>query len=200
MSSHAEATAFASKPEFAPKPDHRCTGPIWTKILSSWSIPGLVRPMSRRADGPGPMAGVTGPQPASACMRFERPGFTLIEVMVATALVGVVLITALTAAAADLRASRRAVASVEAAALADAVLARMELLSMDGAATLLDGRRAARFDPPLDRYRWQVETFPVPDERGLVEVTLRIAWPDGSLEVSTRKAVNRTRGLGSAGQ
>ena len=112
-------------------------------------------------------------------------GFTLLEVTVALAILGLVLVGAFAAEGADLRASRKAADSVEAAALAEHLLARMELLPPDEFARLFAGEEGW-IEPPLDRYRWHAAARPIPGESELAEVRVTLDWPGGSLAVDTR--------------
>ncbi|HEX2188692.1 MAG TPA: prepilin-type N-terminal cleavage/methylation domain-containing protein [Longimicrobiaceae bacterium] len=112
-------------------------------------------------------------------------GFTLVEVAAALAVAGLVLAGALGAAAADARASRGAAATVEASALAEDLLFRTPFLRWDSL-TAFGTQGEGRFAAPLDRYRWSIETAPVPGEPELVEATVVVAWTDGSFTASTR--------------
>lgn len=117
----------------------------------------------------------------------DRRGFTLLEVMVALALAGMVLVAALGVAAADLRASRRAAAVQEAATLADAVLERAALATRD---ELVAWERGAegRWQPPLDGYAWRVRAAPMAGEASLFAVQVEVSWAGGSFVAHTRVA------------
>lgn len=117
--------------------------------------------------------------------RSSSAGFTLIEVAAALSVTGLVLAGALGAAAADARASRGAVAVTEASALAEDLLFRTPFLRWDSL-TAFGTQGEGRFAAPLDRYRWAIETAPVPGEPELVEATVVVAWADGSYTASTR--------------
>ncbi|HEX2092404.1 MAG TPA: prepilin-type N-terminal cleavage/methylation domain-containing protein [Longimicrobiaceae bacterium] len=117
--------------------------------------------------------------------RRSSRGFTLIEVVAALAVTGLVLAVALGAAAADVRASRRARAVTEASALAEDLLFRTPFLRWDSL-TAFGSQGEGRFAAPLDRYRWRIETAPVPGEPELVEATVEVAWEEGAFTASTR--------------
>lgn len=119
--------------------------------------------------------------------RSRQRGFSLLEVVVALVVVGLTLAGALGAAAADIRASRKVADALEAAALADAVLARIELMSATELAEL-GANEAGRFGAPMERYHWRADVRPVSGELDLMEVHVSISWAGGSLEVSTRLA------------
>ncbi|MET0395802.1 MAG: prepilin-type N-terminal cleavage/methylation domain-containing protein [Longimicrobiaceae bacterium] len=117
--------------------------------------------------------------------RWSSGGFTLIEVAAALAVAGLVLAGALGAAAADARASRRAVATTEAAVLAEDLLFRTPFLRWDSL-TAFGTQGEGRFAAPLDRFRWALATAPVPGEPELVEATVTVEWEDGAYTASTR--------------
>jgi prepilin-type N-terminal cleavage/methylation domain-containing protein len=117
----------------------------------------------------------------------RQEGYTLLEVVAALVVIGIALAGALGAAAADLRASRRAADAVEAAALAEDLLARMELLSADELAALGVGM-VNRFEAPMDRFQWRADVAAVNGEPGLIEVRVSVRGPEVSVEVSTRVA------------
>src|SRR5690606_7674238 len=94
---------------------------------------------------------------------------------------------ALGAAAADIRASRKVADALEAAALADAVLARIELMSATELAEL-GANEAGRLGAPMERYHWRADGRSVVGSRDLVAGQVRVSWAGGSLEVSTRLA------------
>lgn len=112
-------------------------------------------------------------------------GFTLIEVVAALAVVGLVLAAALGTAAADARASRRAVDVTEASALAEDLLLRTPFLRWDSL-TAFGSQGEGRFPAPMERFRWSVETARVSGEPELVEATVVVEWEDGVYAASTR--------------
>lgn len=126
----------------------------------------------------------------------RRTGFTLLEVMVALAIVGLVLVGALGAAGADLRASAKAASTIEAVALADALLERLEVRSAADLRALRRGRRG-RFEPPLDRYRWRITSGAVPGRPSLEQVTVTVRWSDGAVRATTRIAHTVVAAAGS---
>lgn len=112
-------------------------------------------------------------------------GFTLIEVVAALAVVGLLLAGSLGAAAADARASRKAADVTEASALAEDLLFRTPFLRWDSL-TAFGTQGEGRFAAPLERYRWSIETAPVPGEPELVEATVVVSWEGGAYTASTR--------------
>lgn len=128
----------------------------------------------------------------------DRRGFTLLEVMVALTLVGGLVAAGLGVAAADARASRRAVALHEASALAEELLARASLASGAQLAGWARGVEGS-FPPPMEHYGWRLSTTRAGGEGELVEVAATVWWGEGSLPVSTR-VVPRPVGAPEAGR
>ncbi len=112
-------------------------------------------------------------------------GFSLVEAMVTLVIVGLVLVGAISAAAADLRASRKSIAVAEASALAEDLLFRTPFLRWDSL-TGFGTQREGRFPAPMDRYSWRIDTEPSVQEPGLVEATATVAWNGGEVTASTR--------------
>lgn len=112
-----------------------------------------------------------------------RRGFTLLEVVVALTVTGVVLSAVLGISAATLRASRRAVAEASAAALAESVLEgqRLELRAL-----LVSGNQEGRFPPPFEEYTWHASARPVPEEERLIGIRVEVVWPEGEFTLETR--------------
>lgn len=107
-----------------------------------------------------------------------RPGFTLLEAVVALAIVAVVTVAALAALGAELRTAGRAQAAVPAAALAQDRLAAIALLDVRDLDPLPDSVAEGRFAAPFEAYGWTAETRPVLGEGGLYDVVVRIEWSD----------------------
>lgn len=125
-------------------------------------------------------------------MASER-GFSLLEVVVALALVGLTVIGALNVATSDLRASRAAAEQLEAASLVEDVLEELTLAARDGTIRI-ESRDGGGFPPPLDQYRWVARSRAVDYERDLAELTVTVQWPHGSISVATRLPIgNRAR-------
>lgn len=115
-----------------------------------------------------------------------RPGFSLLEAVVALAIVGVTAVAALASVAADLRAAEDARTTLEAEALAVHRMATLEMLTAEQLQRIPDSLARGMFDPPFERYRWTASSDPVLGEEGLTEVAVRIEWSTGSLGLRTR--------------
>lgn len=130
--------------------------------------------------------------------RVERNGFTLLEAVVALAIVAAVLIGALSAAGAQLRASAGAADAVVAASLAEDLIELSALRGPDGAARLVMREESGRFEPPLDDFAWSTRAIRLPEESGLAELQVEVSWPGGMVTVATRLWLGRTTsGAGS---
>ena len=116
----------------------------------------------------------------------NRAGITLFETVVALAIVGMTSVGALAAVGSELRAAERARHVVEAAALATQRVAVMELLTDQELLSLPDSVRAGHFDEPLDAYRWEASSAPVPAADGVYDVTVRVTWSSGAFALPTR--------------
>jgi prepilin-type N-terminal cleavage/methylation domain-containing protein len=114
-----------------------------------------------------------------------RSGFSLLEAVVALAIVGITAVSALASVAAELRAAEDARATLEAEALAVHRMATLELLTADELQRIPDSLARGTFDPPFERYSWTASSEPVLGEEGLTEVDLEIAWKGGSFPLRT---------------
>lgn len=123
---------------------------------------------------------------APADRRDGSLGFTLVEAMVALAVVAMVAVAVLAQAGAGSRSSVDAIEAMTAAALAEEQLERMRILEPDELTRLPDSLRSGRFDAPFEAYAWTAEAEPLRDDPDLVEVSVVIAWDGGSFPLRTR--------------
>jgi general secretion pathway protein I len=124
-----------------------------------------------------------------------RRGFTLLETVVALAIVGLAVVAALEAFGAELRTSARAHRALESEALAGERLARLRLLAAEELASLSDSMARGRFPTPFADYQWAADAAPVLGEPELYEVSVRVTWDDGHYGLRTRL---HRRPIGSA--
>lgn len=115
----------------------------------------------------------------------DRRGFTLVEALAALTVTGAVLVTALAAVGADVRAGRAVVEAQEAAAAMETALERAALRSRAG---LLRGAATWRsLPPPLDDRRWRYRARPLPSSPGVIQVVVEVRDREGGTEtVATR--------------
>jgi prepilin-type N-terminal cleavage/methylation domain-containing protein len=114
-----------------------------------------------------------------------RAGFSLLEVIVALAIVGVTAVGALASVGAELRAADDARTTLEAEALAVHRMSTLEMLTAEQLQRLPDSLARGAFDPPFERYRWTAATEPLLGEEGLTEVRVDVVWKTGSFPLRT---------------
>jgi type II secretion system protein I len=115
-----------------------------------------------------------------------RSGFTLLEAVVALAIISLVAVASLASVGTQLRATDHARHTTEAIALAQERLTAVQLLSFNDLQSLPDSIASGRFTAPLDMYRWRVNAQPVSDAEGLNTVTVQVEWPDGAYTLASR--------------
>ncbi|OGP57678.1 MAG: type II secretion system protein GspI [Deltaproteobacteria bacterium RBG_13_61_14] len=119
--------------------------------------------------------------------RAARSGFTLLEVMVAMAILALCLVPLLGAITQAMRATFRIERITEASELAQNKLVQieMETLAED------EGTEEGEFDPPYENYSWRAEYVKRPEmqllednipELKAMEVHLSVIWPEGETE------------------
>ncbi len=116
----------------------------------------------------------------------NRGGFTILEAVVALAIVGLAGVSALEALGGELRAADRTAEAYAASALAQDRLAAVGLLAPRDFARLPDSLRRGTFAPPFAAYQWTATAEPVLGERELYEVTVSIASDRSNYAVTTR--------------
>ena len=114
-----------------------------------------------------------------------RAGLSLLEAVVALAIVGVTAVGALGAVAAESRAAEDARTVLEAEALAVQQLALIETLTGEDLQRLPDSLARGTFDAPFARYRYTATSTPVLGEEGLTRVNVEIDWDAGSFPIAT---------------
>ena len=113
-------------------------------------------------------------------------GFSLLEAVVALAIVGLAGVGALAAFAAELRTTDRAAHALEANALAEERLARLRLAPRRELEPLADSLRGGRFAPPFDAYAWEAASRPVSGHDDLFDLSVEVRWDAGAYAESTR--------------
>ena len=114
-----------------------------------------------------------------------RRGITLLEAVVAIAVVGMTSVAALEAVGGDMRTAERAKRAIEVEALATSRLEVMNLLTDQELQSLPDSIQDGKFAPPLDEYTWKATSAPVSDQAGLYSVHVTVAWTNGSYELKS---------------
>lgn len=118
--------------------------------------------------------------------RTDRPGFTLLEAMIAVTIVGLAAVAVLSSFGTTLRTATRAQRGLEAEALAGQRLAQVTLLERDELLHLPDSLSRGRFAAPFADYTFTTSATEVRGEAGLFDVSVAVAWPDGRYEIPTR--------------
>ena len=113
-------------------------------------------------------------------------GFSLLEAVVALAVVGVAGVSALAAFAAELRTTDRAAHAIEANALAEERLARLRLAPRAELEPMPDSLRGGRFAPPFEVYTWEAASRPVSGRDDLFDLSVEVRWDTGAYFESTR--------------
>lgn len=114
-----------------------------------------------------------------------RRGITLLEAVVAIAIVGMTSVAALEAAGGEMRTAERARRAIEVEALASSRLEFMDLLTDRELQALPDSVEKGKFAAPLDEYSWTTTSAPVSEQPGVYDVRVNVAWPSGSYALRT---------------
>jgi type II secretory pathway pseudopilin PulG len=115
----------------------------------------------------------------------NRKGISLLEAVVAIAIVGITSVSALEAVGGDMRTAERARRAIVVEALAGSRLEFMDLLTDRELQALPDSVESGKFPAPLDEYSWKTTSASVSDQAGVYAVRVTIDWPSGSYAVRT---------------
>ncbi len=113
-------------------------------------------------------------------------GFSLLEAIVALAIVGLAAVAALGAFGAEVRASSQAGRALEAEALAQSRLAAMRLLQRTELEPLADSMRRGQFPSPFEEYEWEASSQDVRSRDDLFQVTVAVSWEGGAYSLASR--------------
>lgn len=116
----------------------------------------------------------------------RRSGVTVLEAMIALAIIGLAVVSALSSFGAQLRGAARAREALPAVALAEDRLAAIALLDPVLVRTLPDSLARGTVAAPLDAYRWTAETRALTAEPDLVEARVVVRWADGRYDLAAR--------------
>ena len=129
--------------------------------------------------------GKPGSRSAKISMLPNRRGISLLEAVVAIAIVGITSVSALEAVGGDMRTAERARRAIVVEALAGSRLEFMDLLTDRELQALPDSVESGKFPAPLDEYSWKTTSGSVSDQPGVYAVRVTIDWPSGSYVVRT---------------
>lgn len=114
-----------------------------------------------------------------------RNGISLFEAVAALAIVGVVSVSALSAAGGEMRTAARARRALEVEALATSRLDFLALMSDQQLQNLPDSVAKGTFDKPLDDYKWATMATPLATQAGIYDVRISVDWKVGSYALHT---------------
>ena len=115
----------------------------------------------------------------------RRSGVSLLEAVVAIAIVGLTSVSALEAVGGDMRTTERARRAIEAEALSGSRLDFMDLMSDRELQALPDSVEKGKFLAPLDEYSWKTSSTVVGEQGGVYDVRVTIDWATGSYTVKS---------------
>jgi hypothetical protein len=116
-----------------------------------------------------------------------RTGFTLLEAAVAISIVTVVVVGAMAAFGADLRAADRAEHLLPATSLATERLTVLELTDPLTLRALPDSLSRGAFAPPFAQYAWTATAREVRGDPGLMQLEVRVTFPAGEYTLAVRR-------------
>jgi type II secretory pathway pseudopilin PulG len=115
----------------------------------------------------------------------QKKGVSLLEAVVAIAIVGLTSVSALEAVGSDMRTTERARRAIEAEALAGSRLDFMDLMSDRELQAIPDSVEKGKFLAPLNEYSWKTTSTAVGEQGGVYDIRVTIDWPTGSYTVKS---------------
>lgn len=115
----------------------------------------------------------------------RRAGISLLEAVVAIAIVGMTAVSALESVGAGMRAAEKSRRAIEAEALATSRLEFMDFLGDRQLQSLPDSVQSGKWTAPLDEYSWKTTSAPLNDQAGVYDVRITVAWATGSYTLKT---------------
>ncbi len=106
---------------------------------------------------------------------FRKDGFTLLEIMIALAIVSIALVTLLSLGNRSIRVNGRLQKITRATLLAQDKMTEVEVLSQSGGKSM-DNEQGV-FDKPFDGFRWRT-TFTDTPLPSIKQVTVTVLWGD----------------------
>jgi prepilin-type N-terminal cleavage/methylation domain-containing protein len=113
-----------------------------------------------------------------------RPGFTLLEAMVALVILATAVSSALGAFGGGLRTAAAVHAHANGVRLAESRLSELALLPSDSLVYYADGREG-RFAAPLDAFGWRARVTRVIGTEGLLRAAVVVTWNGGDYRLTT---------------
>jgi len=106
---------------------------------------------------------------------FRKDGFTLLEIMIALAIVSIALVTLLSLGNRSIRVNGRLQKITRATLLAQDKMTEVEVLSQSGGKSM-DNEQGV-FDKPFDGFRWRT-TFTDTPLPSIKQITVTVLWGD----------------------
>jgi type II secretory pathway pseudopilin PulG len=111
---------------------------------------------------------------------MTRRGISLLEAVVAIAIVGMTSVAALESVGGGMRAAERSRHAIEAEALATAEREFMNMLTDRELQALPDSVSSGKFPVPMDAYTWTASSTPVAEQAGVYDVRVIVKWDEGT--------------------
>lgn len=108
----------------------------------------------------------------------ERPGFVLMEAVMALAIIAIVAIGVLAATASQVRTADKAALLLHARALAEDRMVMLRTLDHGALSDLPDSLVAGVFPPPFEAFSWEAWVSPIRDEHDLFAARVTVLIGD----------------------
>lgn len=122
-----------------------------------------------------------------------RPGFVLLEAVIALAIISLFAIALLAALGAQVRTTAKANVLLVARPLAEERMATLRMLDYEALVDLPDSLAAGAFPPPFGGFTWRAVAAPIEDEYDLVGIEVTVSAGDEAYPLRT--LVHRPRPL-----
>jgi type II secretory pathway pseudopilin PulG len=117
--------------------------------------------------------------------RKTRKGISLLEAVVAVAIVGMTSVAALESVGSGMRTAEKSKRAIEAEALASSRLEFMDLMTDRELQALPDSVESGKFLAPLDEYTWKTTSTASEEQAGIYDVRITVSWATGSYTLKT---------------